>query len=413
MDDTNVHIKIKSFGGCSVTACSPDAPEDVYAISETEGRSKKHWTLIEYLIFSGRTNVSAGELIDLIWPNQAGPEDPVSALRLIVHRARNELNRLKLCKGSQLIVLNGKSYSWNKIPCMSVDAEEFVLLHEKSKSGSVPEQLNCLLAAIDLYDGRFLSHSAHEHWIMSLDAYYHSLYVAICVRAVDLLQTFGRYQDVITLCRRAVSIDPFFEQMHTALIKAMGTLGLFTEANEYFEHVSAMFMREFATEPSPKMLEVHREIVTRSHAQRTDVGKIRESLYEDVSQGAFRVEYEVFRQVCRLKMRETGRSGQVMQLVLITLLADAGMDGNSLKMHLDDVICSSLRQNDLFTCIKNQQYLLLLQSASYENTLLILERIRTRFLHGGENIIVSAELKYSLLPFAPQSLTSFNEAASQ
>jgi len=401
MEDTQIFLSIKSFGGCSISAFKAGSPKAAIRITENDKRSVKLWALIEYLIFSGKADASSEELVSLMWPDKNVPDDPIAALRVLVHRARNELNRLELFSGSSLIKSKNKGYGFERLPGVIIDTEEFIKLCDLSKTGTLVQQLECLMQAASIYQGRFLPNSLSEHWVITLDSYYHMRYAEVCVRACEILNSFGRYRDIIILGKSAVTIDPYFEQMHTAIISAMGSLGLYREASDYYDRIAAMFMKEFAVTPSAEMVAAKKAVDERLPLQKAEVGIIRDTLIEDDPSGALQVSVNTFKQICKLKLREIARTGQAIQLVLITLNEDpnAKLD---LKTLLAITIADRLRADDLFTSVNENQYLLLLQSTTYENAGGVLKRIHESFLSMAGR--PSPEFQYSILPFAPHTL---------
>lgn len=410
MQERELTFKISSFGGCSISAYYQDEPDKIVSISESDGRTKKLWTLIEYLIFSGKSSVTGSELIDLLWPESSfddGPTNPSGALRLLIHRARAELNKLSLCAGNDLILLKSKSYSWNRSAHTSIDTDEFTRLYKQSHSGTLSDRLECLMRAIALYKGRFLPDSHHAHWVMTLDAYYHSCYMTMCESAVSILQTFGNYQGIIDLCKRAVAIDPYFEQPHISLIEAMAALGLYKDAEKYYLDTAKMFMDEFGVSPSEEMVEAFNNIKDRVNSQQLAAMHVRNALLLNGEPGALYEDYPIFQALCQLKLREVTRSGQVMQLALVTIqnVVDYPSENNK-GYHdlLDNIIRKSLRQGDFFTHLGARRYLVLLQSSTYENAVKVLERLHDKFISNVDNPLV--DFSFSVFPFTAQYLAA-------
>lgn len=407
----NLCLSINAFGGCGISIYDKQNPEQIVTIAEHDGRSKKHWALIEYLLFSGKSAVPASELIELLWPEDGedgGSNDPARALRLLVHRARNELNRLELCSGSDLIVLKSKSYSWARPIETTLDTEEFISLYRQSQSGTVTERLNCLLQGIDLYKGRFLPHtSATSHWAMTLDAYYHTCYISMCDNAITMLNAFGRYQDIINLCKKAVEIDPYFEHGHTSLMRAMSALGFYKDALNYYKSIADLMMEEFGISPSEEMASTYRSLVARVQSQHVDLEDLRSTLLFDDVPGAMYVSFETFQLLCQMKLRECKRSGQVMQLANLSFsleMAQTLHTESDLVELLDSHIRCSLRQGDVFSHLNQQNTLVLLQSSTYEDGAVVIERILASFQKEADD--PRATFQYSILPFVPQNLSS-------
>ena len=399
-----VMLAVTSFGGFSISAVDALTGEVCAELADNRGNSQKMQLMVAYLIFSGKEAVSFDELIEVLWPED-GPEDPLAALRLLVHRARIELDKLGVYSGSKLIIRKNKSYCWNgEIPVIR-DSERFDELYNKSGKGSAGERLASLLEAAKIYRGHFLPKSIHYQWVMVLDTYYHSKYMAVCEEAVRIMEEFGNHREIIDLCKNAVTLDPYAEPLHIALLKALAEVGSYSAALEHYRHVTEMFMDEFGIAPSDALKTVYGKLLKGSNALGSDIGTIRQALTDYDGEGAFFMEYEIFRHVYWLKSRESMRSGQVVQLVLITAAPSGGMtpgqrSRRTCMERLGDVIQNSLRQGDLYTRYSVLQYLVMVQSANYENCQVIIDRIQRGFKLSYPRS--GYLLQFSMLPLLPK-----------
>ena len=101
-------------------------------------------------------------------------------------------------------------------------------------------------------------------------------------------------------------------------------------------------------------------------------------------QGAFICDYEIFKNMYRLKARDASRSGRAIFIGLITL---TDMCGHLPKKELLciamekllDSIHESLRKSDVISRFSATQYILMLPSHTYENGQMVMERIAKNF----------------------------------
>lgn len=73
-------------------------------ISDQEGRSKKLWLLIEYLVTFRGKEISQNDLIDLLWPDDSNG-NPANTLKTLVHRARTMVAGLEYENTKNIIYL--------------------------------------------------------------------------------------------------------------------------------------------------------------------------------------------------------------------------------------------------------------------------------------------------------------------
>lgn len=406
MSENRHTINITSFGGLTISVQSDDGR--VESISDIKGHSKKLWTLLEYLIFSGKEFVLASELIEIFWPDEASVADPLASLRLLVHRARTELNKLKVYKGSELILCQNEAYCWNRHIPTRVDTERFTSLCLAASSGNDEDELKTILDAADIYKGHFLPKALRYHWAMALDAYYHSQYISICSQGAHLLKLRGQYSDAIELCTKAVGIDPYCEALHIALIEALTAHGSYSAALEHYRSITERMLNEFGIAPSEELLATYKTISNIINAPEMDITEIRKSMTEETPLGAFYCEYELFKHIYWLKSRECIRSGQAMQLGLMTLIPKNGLQPSQRSFKtafekLKHIIRDSLRQGDLFTRYSVSQYLVLLQATTYENGHMVLDRIQSAFSQASPKS--GLHLQSSILPMLPAAFS--------
>jgi DNA-binding SARP family transcriptional activator len=396
---------ITSFGGLSISVLNPDGTEaDMPVISDSEGHSRKLWTLIGYLLFSGRDKVPAEDLIEILWPENDSLTDPLGSLRLLVHRARAQLNGLACYKGSELILCGNGAYSWNRRVAMKLDTERFELLCRSTAGCRGAKHLNTVLEAIAIYRERFLPKLSCQQWAMALDTYYNSKYTVLCLEAVELLRPLGRYRDIIDICTKAVVLTPFTEQLHISLVEALTAVGSYKEAMSHYKFVKEMLINDLNIAPSEKLQAVYRVLSRNAQAMESNIDMIRKTLTCSKTVGPFYCDFELFKQIYELKSRECLRSGEMIQLSLITILPGRGKtpgmrSRNAAMERLDRIIRASLRMSDVYTRFSTMQYLLLLQATNYENGEVALERIRRNYKKSAAR--TDYLFQCSLLPILP------------
>lgn len=80
VNNQNDTVKVKMLGGFSISFKDRELTDD-------QGRTKKVWTLIEYLLANYGTSVSQERLIEAVWPGEEY-DNPLNALKNLVYRAR-------------------------------------------------------------------------------------------------------------------------------------------------------------------------------------------------------------------------------------------------------------------------------------------------------------------------------------
>ena len=374
-------------------------------VDDQSSRSKKVWTLIQYLLANRLKDISQNDLIEVLWPEGEEIGDPANTLKTIVHRARQAIDGLAYDDGKNIILYRSGTYAWNNDLPVRVDAEEFIALCDEAEQTSGDAKLSLLMKALALYHGDYLPKSSFEPWVMPLSSYYRTRYIQAVHSAVAMLDSAGRFGDIVSLCRRASVIDPYDESIHLALIQALVATCAQQEAMSHYNYVTEMFFSHFGVTPSPELTQLYKEIVRTSKITEMDLGVIREGLAESqLISGAYYCEYEFFKDVYRIQARNISRNGQTVHVALISVLDGYGKKLTQAKMNtamerLREVVTKSLRQGDVFTRYSVSQYLLMLPLASYENTEMVLNRVMRNFRHAYPKMEML--LHFSALPLDP------------
>ena len=372
--------------------------------SDRSSRSRKMLSLIAYLIAHRGRDIPQSELIEALWTNEE-MDDPSNTLKTLLHRARITLGDLGFASGKELILSTRGGYTWNIELPIFIDAEDFDNVCRQAFAAEDDAKLDLLRRAIALYTGDFLPKCADDAWASPLVMYYRSQYLK-CVRlAVDRLTGMGEFAEVIEICQKAVTIEPYDESLHLSLLRALIDNGMQQAALQHYNSVTERFQKEFGIDPSPELVALHKEIVKTTKITEMNLHVIREELCESERiEGAFFCEYEFFRDVYRLNARAASRSGQIMHIALISVIEGAGKPLtprrlNTAMERLRETIGHSLRRGDVYTRYSVSQFLLMLPTANRDNSEKILNRISKAYRkdYSRSNIL----LHYSILPMEP------------
>lgn len=376
-------------------------------ITDQANRSKKVWTLLEYLIVHRNRAVTQKELVDLLWPGN-DTKDPINTLKVLMHRVRTLLDELGADSGKKMIYYKSGSYGWNdELKCV-IDTEEFDAILQKSEEAEEDKRLDYLLQAIRLYHGDFLQKNATEPWIVQLSGVYKAKFLQAASEAAEMLFEQYRYTELISLCRHVIRFNPYEETFYLYLLKSLIKTQQVDKAQEEYRHISELFFREFGITPSEDLTALYKEVVETSHMPEMNLEIIKEKLVEVPTEGSYYCEFEFFKTIYRLEARSAARTGQSVYIGLLTLMNGAGDDlpnqktMNRVMDALHETIRRSLRRGDIFTRYSLNQYLIMLPTTTYETSGMVMERIRKAYRREYPNTPVT--LKYSTTPITPDEL---------
>ena len=376
-------------------------------INDQLNRSKKLWTLLEYLIFFRKREVSQNELIELLWPEGEEVTNPANTLKTLLYRVRSLVEELGFEDGSQVVVYRRGAYAWSPSIPSAIDIEVFDELCAKAEMPNVSknERLEHMMNAIRIHKGDFLPKSELESWVVPINTYYRSQYVKLVSKTIELLQDASRDEDIIDVCQKAIIIDPYEELFHLSMINSLVNTGKQQQALSHYGYVMELFFNKFGITPSEELTTLYKKVVKTSNHTEFDLRVIKDNLQEEhIGSGCFFCEYEFFKNIYQLEARTAARTGQSVFLCLITV---SGISNKKLEQKLlnktmeklKDVISHSLRSGDVFTRYSVSQYLTMIPTTNYENGNMVMQRILKTFRK--ENAKSPVILKYTLQPLSP------------
>jgi DNA-binding SARP family transcriptional activator len=371
-------------------------------ISDQEGRSKKLWLLIEYLVTFRGKEISQNDLIDLLWPDENNG-NPANTLKTLVHRARTMIAELKYENAKNIIIYKRGAYEWNADLNMVVDLDVFEKNIQDSKEPgiSIEQRLQLLMNAVEMYKGDFLPKLDMETWAIPISTYYRSMYIKAVHEIIDILVNVKNWEEVAAISERAIEVDPYDEVLHYHLIEALVHTKNHQLARSHYDSVTKMFYEKFGVAPSGRFSALYNQVVQTLHNTENDINTIKDVLSEsEHDTGAFYCEFEIFKEIYQLDVRNASRLGQTMFLCLITIVGDESekpqQKFNNTMGKLLLTINESLRRGDVYTRYSASQYLILLRTLTAENTEKVLERIKERFKK--EYSELDVKLECSMLP---------------
>lgn len=383
-------IQVRTFGEFSMTY-------NGNTVNDQDNRSKKSWTIIEYLVTNHTRSITQSQLIELLWTEDNIGDAPENALKTCLHRARDVLTKLDYPGASKMILHKRGTFSWNGDIPLETDFDLFehccTVAGDKEYSDEV--RIENYKKALELYSGDFLPKCSSDDWAAPVVTYYHSLFVKMAHDYLAMLDEKQMYQDMVDCCCHATTIDGYDELIHYYFILGLYKLGKQKKALERYESVMSLFYNNYGINPSEKFITLHEEILKSENSFEADLSVIQNDLVDQAAiKGAFYCQYGVFKQLYRLEARSVERSGQSIYLCLITLNVPASLDDNkplaTAMTRMQQVITHSLRTGDPFARYSKNQYVIMLPSACYENSIMIGERILKNYDNSKPRLAIRA-----------------------
>ncbi len=361
-----------------------------------QGRSKRVWLLIQYLLANRKKDVSVDALTEALWEEEEC-KNPINALKNLVYRARESLRQLSGGLNFEFIQFVGSTYRWNNACICSIDTERLVRDWKLLNDRTVPEEerIRACASAIELYRGEFLPQVSGKAWAVSMSAWFETVYRECVLKGCSLLAAGERFEKIVTVCQLALQHTRFDENIHKMLMYAYISLGQPRKALDHYNKAVAMFSKELDVDISKSMAPVYRQVMNGINHHGVRLESIKADLREaSRRKGAYFCEYGTFKSICQVRARVRNRDpSSSMCVILLTLTAP---DGGALAPEearvpvgkLREAIFSCLRADDVFSAYSATQYILLLVFNQFGNAATVIDRISRKFrsLYGFDNV---------------------------
>ena len=374
-------------------------------ISDSDDRSRRVWSLLAYMLYNHGRSFAQEELIHLYWSNNEKSADPGNALKSIFHRIRTALDKLQPGLGRLLIRRKAGRYFWNNAMPLSLDIEDFEAhFHAAEAAGDDDVRLAEYQAALALYAGDPLPRMTDEIWTIPIVAYYHSLYTRAAAGAIELLEKQERTAEAVALCRRAIHIEPYQEDLYEHLMRGLLRTGDMKGAMSVYEEMSELLFAHFGVMPSEMLRTLYRQATRTVNDRTLTMDEVCSQLAEPAPHGGAMVcEYDFFKILYRAEARSIARNGHSANICLLSV---SGKDGEMLARrsldpamnNLQVLVQNNLRRGDVIARCSISQYIILLPQANYENSRMVADRLVSAFYRRYPHS--PARLRYTVQPLA-------------
>lgn len=374
-------------------------------ISDSDDRSRRVWSLLAYMLYNHGRSFAQEELIHLYWSNNEKSADPGNALKSIFHRIRTALDKLQPGLGRLLIRRKAGRYFWNNAMPLSLDIEDFEAhFHAAEAAGDDDVRLAEYQAALALYAGDPLPRMTDEIWTIPIVAYYHSLYTRAAAGAIELLEKQERTVEAVALCRRAIHIEPYQEDLYEHLMRGLLRTGDMKGAMSVYEEMSEQLFAHFGVMPSETLRTLYRQATRTVNDRTLTMDEVCSQLEEPAPHGGAMVcEYDFFKILYRAEARSIARNGHSANICLLSV---SGKDGEMLARrsldpamnNLQVLVQNNLRRGDAIARCSISQYIILLPQANYENSRMVADRLVSAFYRRYPHS--PARLRYTVQPLA-------------
>jgi LuxR family maltose regulon positive regulatory protein len=218
-------------------------------------RLRKPRELLQALIALGGTEVSAGVLIDALWPDSEGDA--------AYHALESALYRLRQLVGARdAIRMEGGKVSLNRDK-LWVDMWEFEeeLRRPLDAKADDIERIGRLRR---LYQGHFLQHEAEKPWVLKARQDLRDRLLRAIRDAARQCEHASRWEDAANLYRSGIELDSLNEGLYRGLMLCHHQLGDHSEALQAYRRCRELLTRFLGIPPNAKTQALYHSVRERA-----------------------------------------------------------------------------------------------------------------------------------------------------
>jgi len=224
-----------------------------------------------YLIVNRRASVPRETLAGLI-SSSSRTKRSKRALRQALWRLRDSL-RMGACSFADRVLRPGSGWvQFVSDPEVWVDVDEFERASAHRKPALLPEDLDRLAKAVDLYRGDLLQ-SSYQQWCLDERERLRQIYLNSLDSLVVHCEASGDLEGGMTYANRALRADPTSERAYRALMRLYLALGDRTSAMRCYERCVRTLHDELGVEPDSETRKLENVIRSGNCARRSIGGQ--------------------------------------------------------------------------------------------------------------------------------------------
>jgi len=218
-------------------------------------RLRKPQELLQALVAFGGTEVSAGALIDALWPDSEG-DAAYHALETALYRLR------QLLGARDAVRMEGGKVSLNRDQ-LWVDMWEFEeeLQHPHDAEVNGIERIGCLRR---LYQGHFLQHETEKPWVLKARQELRDHLLRAIRDAARECEHARRWEDAAVLYRSGIELDSLNEGLYRGLMLCHRELGDHSEALHAYRRCRELLTRFLGIPPNAKTQALYHSVRERA-----------------------------------------------------------------------------------------------------------------------------------------------------
>ncbi|MEG0695177.1 MAG: BTAD domain-containing putative transcriptional regulator, partial [Erysipelotrichaceae bacterium] len=300
--------------------------------------------LLAILIYYRRKPINKEQLIELMWQDN---DNPLNVMKFSIFRLRALLKEIPVLSELDLVVTSKAGYEFNPNIKVEIDieiVEDYWHLMNTDSETNV-ENVKRAKTILDIYKGQFLEGN-NEEWIIHCQSYYQNMYMNAFEIYCSYLYREKKYEPLIEIAAKGIALDKFDEEAYYYYLRGLIEDQQYHKALSEFKDVQKLFLQEYGTPLSLKLRNLYGVIVAKDEEDQIDIVTLKEKLTNELDEdGAFYCEYELFRHIYQVELRNAKREAKPTFLIVFEICYEGSEKDQLQAMEkLKNVIQKTLRK---------------------------------------------------------------------
>lgn len=331
--------------------------------------------LFAYMAYNHGKTLSKERLISIFWPESESPEN---AMKNAIFRLRNELKTNQYLNKIDFIVTTSNGYSLSNNQEFYFDTDVFDNAHNLIQANTTNDEQE-YERLFKIYTEPFLNNSLSD-WAITIRNHYNDTYLKDILNWLEKLVAQQQYAKILTICDKALLIDPFNDEFHYNYLKSLIEIKRYNDAIKYYERISKMFYQELGIPLLNKIQSLLNIISTKDDNNRTNLDELISKVEEPQKQnGAYYCDYAVFKGLYQLEKRACLRDSTTKYIILIEVNSIDTEYTLLYTNRLIETVKQVSRKNDVYSQISKTQVALLLSMKKLDDGYIIIDRLLKEF----------------------------------
>ncbi|TJX68375.1 hypothetical protein E8P77_02720 [Soehngenia saccharolytica] len=328
-------------------------------------RSYKLMKLLQYFIAFRNQKILTETIYETLW-GEYDSMDVKNVIKGQIFRLKKGLKEARIDEDSLTIEFVKGYYMLKSGENVVIDSDTF----EKyiSEANMITENFEKALElynkAFSIYENQLLNNIGYEIWLVPMRNYLRKLYVNSVEKIILQYQLQDKDDDIINICQRALSKEPYEEKFHRYLIQSLINEGKIQAAVEHVKYLQNEFVKGTGVFTIDSINRL--ENLLNANKKNTYIDNGIEKLQP--LEGPMQLTEEEFKTVYQIAKRKRKSDEEADYLFIIEL---ADWNRYSLKQiawheYVANVVTRSFRKSDCFAIWKGKEILVLLSAVKID-----------------------------------------------